>query len=83
MLVIPYCTIDLPSYPRAAHFALFQGMAMPYFTVGEDIDVTDFFRAVKERKDPVFLTLNYCAGRAANRLPEFRRRIWEGQIFEF
>ena len=78
-----YHTIDLKTYPRAAHFAYFRDMANPYMGVTAEVDITQFMRLRREAGLPFYLPLIYRAVRAANDVPEFRRRIVDGGIREY
>lgn len=74
--------IDMANYPRREHFAYFSGLAYPYVGMTVNVDITAL-RAVQAGKFPFFLTFCYCVSRAANRVPELRQRILDGQIIEF
>lgn len=78
-----YRMIDWESYPRKAHFEYFNAMADPYAGVTAEVDVTRFLELCRERALPFFLSFLYCAGRAANAVPELRRRIVDGRPVEF
>ncbi len=78
-----YITIDLENYPRREHFLYFSSMDDPYVGVTADVDITDFLNACRRKGSPFFLSFLYCVGRAANRVPELRRRILEKSIVEF
>ena len=75
--------IDMAAYPRKKHFDYFHTMAYPYVGATVKTDITDFAKAVKREGLPFFLSLCYCAARAANDVPEFRQRIEGGGIVEF
>ncbi len=75
--------IDLQTYPRRAHFEYFSSMAYPYVGVTADVDITPLTAFRQRTGAPFFLTLLYCAARAANSVPELRRRIVKGEIWEF
>lgn len=75
--------IDWESYPRKAHFAYFSAMADPYAGVTAPVDVTGFLAACRERREPFFLSFLWCAGRAANAVPQLRQRIVDGRPVEF
>ena len=75
-------TLDLSQYPRRDHFQYFQTLAYPYLGVTCEVDITDFYHFVKEKKLPMFLTLLWCASRAANDIPEFRYRIKDEHLVE-
>lgn len=78
-----YHRIDMNAYPRKEHFEHFASMPYPFITVTNETDITAFLRETKEKGLPFFLTLQYAAARAANRIPEFRRRIDGNGIIEY
>ena len=75
--------IDWESYPRRAHFEYFNAMPDPYAGVTAEVDITRFLAACREAGTPFFLSFLYCAGRAANAVPQLRQRILEGRPVEF
>ncbi|MDE6932065.1 MAG: chloramphenicol acetyltransferase [Oscillospiraceae bacterium] len=75
--------LDMDDFPRRAHFEYFSGLAYPYVGTTANVDITDALKRIKEEKLPFFLTICYCAVRAANGVPELRQRIKEGRIVEF
>lgn len=78
-----YHTIDMRAYPRHAHFAYFNAMPDPYVGATVDVDVSALAEACGKTARPFFLSFLYCAGRAANAVPELRQRIWKNGIIEF
>ena len=70
-----YIKIDMATYNRAEHFALFHDCAYPYVGVTVDVDITDFLARVKAKGYPLFMSIMWCAAKAANSIPEFRRRL--------
>lgn len=78
-----YRVIDWEQYPRRAHFEYFNAMPDPYAGVTVPVDVTQFLAACKGAGLPFFLSFLYCAGRAANTVPQLRQRILEGRPVEF
>lgn len=75
--------IDLANDPRRAHFEYFSTFANPYVGVTVEVDITPLMEMRKHSGAPFFLSLLYCVARAANSIPELRRRIRNGQILEF
>lgn len=75
--------IDMESFPRRKHFEYFSALAYPYVGTTANVDVTDALRVIKGEKLPFFLTVCYCAVRAANSVPELRQRIKEERIVEY
>ena len=78
-----YRIIDWEGYPRKAHFEYFSAMADPYAGVTAEVDITRFLGACRGRGLPFFLSFLYCAGRAANAVPQLRQRIAGGRPVEF
>lgn len=78
-----YKVIDMANYPRRDHFAYFSGLAYPYVGLTVNVDITDCLKKIRSEGLPFFLTLCWCASRAANAVPEFRQRIVDGTIREY
>lgn len=78
-----YRVIDWERYPRREHFEYFSAVPDPYAGVTVPVDVTQFLAACKGAGLPFFLSFLYCAGRAANAVPQLRQRILEGRPVEF
>lgn len=78
-----YRVLNLEHFPRKEHFAYFQTFANPYVGITVDVDITRFLAAVKRAELPFSLSLIYCLGRAANRVPQLRQRILDGVPVEF
>lgn len=78
-----YTIIDMDSFPRKTHFEHFNSLGYPYAAVTVNVDITDFLRGIKERAYPFFLSMLYCAERAANAVPQFRQRIKDGGIIQY
>lgn len=78
-----YRTVDMTSYKRKDHFAYFNSFACPYVGTTANVDITPLLKKVKDEKLPFFLSVCYCAARAANSVPELRQRIREDGIVEF
>ena len=57
-------------------------MADPYAGVTAEVDITRFLMACRGAETPFFLSFLYCAGRAANAVPELRQRILDGRPVE-
>lgn len=74
-------TIDMERYPRREHFDYFRSMCNPWLGVTVNVDVTELMshRAGKS----LFLAVNFCVTRAANAVPELRRRILGDGIVEY
>lgn len=75
--------IDMESYPRRQHFAYFSSLQYPYVGVTNDVDVTELVRFCKDRNYSFYLVFLHLAARAADSIPEFRRRIRNNEIVEY
>lgn len=75
--------IDLETYPRRAHYDYFRSLAYPYAGVTVQMDITRFMEWRRESGTPFFLSLMYHVSRAANSVPELRRRIHGENLLEF
>lgn len=78
-----YQWIDMETYRRRNHFEYFNSLAYPYVGTTSNVDITALLGKIKGEKLPFFLTVCYCAARAANRIPQFRQRIRENGIIEY
>lgn len=72
----------VPGVP-AGQFAYFQTLSNPYVGVTVQVDVTELAVWCRERGTSFFLAVLYAAVRAANGVPELRRRIRGDQVVEY
>ena len=68
-----YQLIDMTKNPRSGQFAYFRQMLFPFAGVTAEVDITDF--AARRQGRPFFLSFLYAVVRAANAVPQLRRRI--------
>lgn len=73
--------IDMSADPRGAHFAYFCSLASPAAGLTVPVDVTELVKHLRGRS--FFLSFLWCVQRAANAVPELRRRIKNGRVLEF
>ena len=78
-----YHRIDLETYKRRDHFEHFLLMEDPFVNMTVQMEITSWFKRLKEKGDPFFLCFQYAVAKAANRIVEFRQRIQEQGIVEF
>lgn len=71
--------IDLSNDPRRAQFDYFRNFRDPYVSVTVPVDIT----RLRECGTPLFLSYLWCAIRAANAVPELRRRIDGDRVVEY
>ena len=70
--------VDMARDPRRDQFAYFQTLANPYVGVTVQVDVTEPADWCRETGTSFFLAVLYAAARAANGVPELRRRSRPG-----
>jgi len=75
--------VDLEKEPRREQFAYFRTLANPYVGVTVDVDVTELLAWAKQTGSGFFLPVLYAAVRAANAVPELRRRIRGDAVVEY
>ena len=75
--------LDMEHYERIEHFRYFLSMPYPYAGVTVDIDVTDIVSFCKARGYSFYLTFLHAAAKAADRVPELRRRIKGERVAEY
>ena len=75
-----YRYLDMDSYKRKSHFAYFNSLAYPYVGITVNVDMLGLVKSAKANRLPLFLTVCYLVGKAANEVPEFRQRIEQDKI---
>ena len=78
-----YKIIDQSTWKRAAHCAVFRNCVEPAFCVTFELDITEFYRKIKQEKLPFTFAMIYAVAKCANRIEEFRYRFLEGQVVLF
>lgn len=78
-----YKIIDQNTWKRAAHCAVFRNCVEPAFCVTLELDITEFYRKIKQEKLPFTFAMIYAVAKCANRIEEFRYRFLEGQVVLF
>ena len=77
-----YTIINMEEDPRSGQFAYFRGMTFPFAGLTVEMDITDMMAARGGR--PFFLSMLYAVVRAANAVPQLRRRILpDGRVAEY
>lgn len=75
-----YTVVDQSHWKRAMHCAVFRNCIEPAFCITVELDVTHFYRRIKELGYPFTYSLIYLVSQAANEIEEFRYRFLEGQV---
>ena len=78
-----YKKIDQDTWKRAMHCAVFRNCVEPAFCVTFELDITEFYRNIKQEKLPFTFAMIYAVAKCANRIEEFRYRFLEGQVVLF
>lgn len=78
-----YKIIDQSTWKRAAHCAVFRNCVEPAFCMTFELDITEFYRKIKQEKLPFTFAMIYAVAKCANRIEEFRYRFLEGQVVLF
>lgn len=74
--------IDMSTDPRVGQFAYFTAMNDPWAGATVMVDIDEFKKATQGK--PFFLSFLYCVIRAANRVPNLRRRLLDdGTVVEY
>lgn len=74
--------IDMTKNPRGGQFEYFRTMTDPWAGITVPVDITDLLASLNGR--PFFLSYLYAVMRAANAVPELRRRLLsDGQVVEY
>lgn len=74
--------IDIENWDRKNHYNYFKELDYPHFNVCANIDVTEFYKYIKEKEQPFFISILYVATKTANSIKEFRYRIREENVIE-
>ena len=75
-------TINLNDWPRRDHYLYFKDWEYPQFSLCADIDITKILPLIKDRKISFTAAIMYLVARVANGIPEFRRRVRDGDPIE-
>ena len=72
--------VEMSQDPRKEQFTYFRSLANPYVGVTVELDVTELAAWSGQTGTSFFLAVLYAAVRAANSVPELRRRIRGEQV---
>ena len=74
--------IDMNSWPRRKHFEIYNAFDYPHINLCADVDVSEFFPAMKSASVSFTVAVTYLVARVANGITEFRYRIRDGKVVE-
>ena len=69
-------------WKRKKHYDHFKKLDYPHFNICGNIDITEFYRYIKEKEYPFFISTMYVVTKTANSIKEFRYRIREDKVIE-
>ena len=78
-----YKIIDEKTWRRAVHCAVFRNCIEPSFCVTFEVDVTNFYKAVKAQNLSFTLSMVYAVCKCGNEIENFRYRFVDGAIVLF
>lgn len=74
--------IDIENWNRKDHYNFFKKLDYPQFNLCANLDITIFYKYIKENQSPFFLSFLYVSTKTANSIKEFRFRIREDKVIE-
>lgn len=78
-----YRVVDMKTWARAKHCAVFRDYAEPNYCVTFELDVTKFLAYIRAEKLSFTAAMGYAATACANRIEAFRYRFLNGQVVLF
>lgn len=78
-----YTIIDETQWKRAMHCQVFRNSVEPAFCVTVELDITHFYKMVKEKGYSLTFSLIHAVTRCANGIEEFRYRFLDGKVVLF
>lgn len=74
--------VNIENWKRKDHFNYFKQLDYPHFNICGNVDITSFYKYIKENELPFFITVLYASTKAANSVKEFRFRIRGEEVVE-
>lgn len=74
--------IDTENWKRKDHYNYFKQLDYPHFNICGNLDITNFYKYIKENELPFFISFLYAAVKTANDIEEFKLRIKEDMVIE-
>ncbi|MEJ2389273.1 MAG: CatA-like O-acetyltransferase [Chromatiaceae bacterium] len=75
--------IDLSRYPRRALLEAFKDRELPCFSVTCNVEIGALRQRLALTGHRFFITMSWILSVAANRIPELRHRLIDGELYEF
>ena len=74
--------INIDNWNRKDHYNYFKQLNYPHFNICANLDITSFYKHIKENQIPFFISMLFASIKAANNIKEFRYRIREDMVVE-
>lgn len=74
--------LDVKNLERKDQYNHFKQFDYPHFNLCANVDITEFYRFIKEKEYPFFISILYATTKTANSIKEFRYRMREDKIIE-
>jgi chloramphenicol O-acetyltransferase type A len=74
--------IDLENWERKNHFNYFKSLDYPHFSLCANVDITQYYKYIKAKGIPFFISFLYISSKAANDIKEFKYRIRDDKVIE-
>jgi len=75
-----FTVIDMNNWKRSAHCEMFRNYVVPKYDIGLELDISAFYRKVKEKNWSFTLAFIYTVAKCANEIEEFRYRFQDGGV---
>jgi chloramphenicol O-acetyltransferase type B len=75
-----YELVDMKKWKRTMHCEVFRNSVQPQYCVSLELDITHFYKIVKEKKYSFTLAFIYAVAKCANEIEEFRYRFQDGNV---
>lgn len=74
--------IDMETWKRKDHYYHFKQMDYPHFNICGNVDITKFYKHIKDNDIHFFASVLYATTKTANDVKEFKYRIREDRVIE-
>lgn len=75
-----YSVINMETWPRKLHCAIFRDSLMPQYCVSFDLNITHFYREIKRRGLSFSMAFMYETAKCGNKIENFRYRFENGEV---
>ncbi len=75
--------INLATWKRLPQYEFFKTFDQPFFNITANINVTELYAYTKTNQLPYFYTMLHTLLKVIQTIPEFRYRIYHGDVYEY